>query len=42
MHGGIKSFRENKTLKQAAVESGHITAEEFDAWVDPSKMVGKI
>lgn len=37
-----KAFRENKTLKQAAVESGHITAEEFDAWVDPSKMVGKI
>lgn len=32
-----KAFRENKTLKQAAVESGHITAEEFDAWVDPSK-----
>lgn len=37
-----KAFRENKTLKQAAVESGHVTAEEFDAWVDPSKMVGKI
>ena len=37
-----KAFRENKTLKQAAVESGHITAEEFDTWVDPSKMVGKI
>ncbi|WP_195373261.1 MULTISPECIES: class II fumarate hydratase [Parabacteroides] len=37
-----KAFRENKTLKQAAVESGHITAEEFEAWVDPSKMVGKI
>nr|WP_129732112.1 class II fumarate hydratase [Parabacteroides goldsteinii] len=37
-----KAFRENKTLKQAAVESGHITAEEFDAWVDPLKMVGKI
>lgn len=37
-----KAFRENKTLKQAAVESGHVTAEEFDTWVDPSKMVGKI
>lgn len=37
-----KAFRENKTLKQAAVESGYITAEEFDKWVDPSKMVGKI
>ena len=30
-----KAFRENKTLKQAAVESGYITAEEFDKWVDP-------
>lgn len=37
-----KAFRENKTLKQAAVESGYITAEEFDKWVDSSKMVGKI
>ena len=37
-----KAFRENKTLKQAAVESGYITAEEFDKWVDPSKMVGKV
>lgn len=37
-----KAFRENKTLKQAAIESGYVTAEEFDNWVDPSKMVGKI
>ena len=37
-----KAFRENKTLRQAAVESGYITAEEFDKWVDPLKMVGKI
>ena len=37
-----KAFRENKTLKQAAVESRYITAEEFDKWVDPSKMVGKV
>lgn len=37
-----KAFRENKTLRQAAVESGYITAEEFDKWVDPSKMVGKV
>jgi fumarate hydratase class II len=37
-----KAFKENKTLKQAAVESGLLTAEEFDEWVDPSKMVGRL
>lgn len=35
-----KAYKENKTLKEAAVESGLLTAEEFDHWVDPSKMVG--
>jgi len=29
------------TLKEAAVELGHLTAEQYDEWVDPSKMVGK-
>ncbi len=37
-----KAYRENKTLRQAAIETGYVTEEEFDAWVDPSKMVGKI
>lgn len=37
-----KAFRENKSLKQAAVDSGLLTAEEFDEWVDPSRMVGRI
>ena len=37
-----KTFRENKSLKQAAVDSGLLTAEEFDEWVDPSGMVGRI
>lgn len=37
-----KAYQENKTLKQAAIELGLLTAEEFDEWVDPSKMVGKI
>ena len=37
-----KAFRENKSLKQAAVDSGLLTAEEFDEWVDPSGMVGRI
>ncbi len=37
-----KAYKENKTLKQAAIESGEVTAREFDEWVDPSKMVGDI
>lgn len=37
-----KAYRENISLKQAAIDSGVLTAEEFDEWVDPSKMVGKI
>ena len=37
-----KAYQENKTLREAAIESGYVTAEEFDRWVDPSKMVGKI
>lgn len=36
-----KAFEENKTLKEAAVESGYLTAEEFDAWVDPAQMAGQ-
>ena len=36
-----KAFREGKTLRQAAIESGEISAEEFDKWVDPAKMIGK-
>ncbi len=35
-----KAFDENKLLRDAAIESGHITAEEFDKTVVPSKMVG--
>lgn len=28
------------TLKEAAIKSGHVSEEEFDQWVDPSKMIG--
>ena len=35
-----KAFNENKMLRDAAIESGHVTAEEFDKTVVPSKMVG--
>lgn len=37
-----KAFKERKTLKQAAIESGEITADEFDRLVDPVKMVGEL
>ncbi|MBX5438877.1 MAG: class II fumarate hydratase [Thermoflavifilum sp.] len=37
-----KAHREHKTLKQAAIELGYVTAEEFDQWVDPLKMVGNL
>jgi len=39
----IAKNAENKdiTLKESALELGFLTAEEFDRWVDPSKMLGK-
>ncbi|MCC8143468.1 MAG: class II fumarate hydratase [Tannerellaceae bacterium] len=36
-----KAYREHKTLKEAAVESGYVSVEEFEQWVDPARMVGK-
>jgi fumarate hydratase class II len=30
------------TLKESALELGHLTAEQFDQWVRPENMVGKI
>jgi len=33
-----KAETENKTLKQAALELGIVTNDEFDQWVDPAKM----
>jgi fumarate hydratase class II len=35
-----KAQAENKTLKQAALELGIVTNDEFDQWVDPKKMIG--
>ncbi len=37
-----KAYKEDKTLKQAALELGYLTEEEFDKYVKPEKMVGKI
>lgn len=36
-----KAHAENKTLKEAALELGLVTAEQFDEWVDPVKMLGR-
>jgi fumarate hydratase class II len=36
-----KAEQENKTLKEAALELGIVTNDEFDQWVDPLKMIGK-
>ena len=37
-----KAFAENKTLKQAAIESGLLTENDFNKWVDPKKMTGSL
>lgn len=37
-----KAHKEGKTLKEAAVELGHVTAEQFDQWVRPEDMVGSL
>jgi len=34
-----KAHKENKTLKQAALELGLVTEKQFDLWVDPRKMI---
>ena len=33
-----KAHKEGTTLKAAALALGHVTAEDFDKWVDPAKM----
>jgi len=35
-----KAHKENKTLRQAAIELGYLTNEQFDEWVRPEKMIG--
>ncbi|WP_150810903.1 class II fumarate hydratase [Pandoraea sputorum] len=36
-----KAHKEGTTLKASALALGHVTAEQFDAWVRPEQMVGK-
>lgn len=37
-----KAHKENKTLREAAVELGLLTSTQFDEWVRPDKMVGNL
>jgi fumarate hydratase, class II len=37
-----KAHKEGTTLKEMAIKLGYVTAAEFDAWVNPADMVGKI
>jgi fumarate hydratase class II len=36
----LKAQVSGATLREAALESGYVSAEEFDSWVDPLKMIG--
>ena len=35
------AHKKGQTLKQTAIELGLVTAEQFDQWVKPEKMVGR-
>ena len=37
-----KAHKEHTTLKEMAVKLGYVTNDEFDAWVKPEEMVGKL
>ncbi len=37
-----KAYAEDKTLKEAALELGLLTGEQFDEWVRPEKMIGNL
>ena len=37
-----KAYREGTTLKEAALDLGYLTAEEFDSWVRPEDMTGNL
>ena len=35
------AHKDGATLKETAIKLGLLTAEQFDAWVRPEKMVGR-
>ena len=36
-----KAHKEGTSLRDAALTLGHLSAEEFDRWVDPRLMLGR-
>lgn len=36
------AYENGTTLKEEALNLGYLTAEEFDQWVDPTKMIGSL
>lgn len=36
-----KAHNENSTLREAALDLGYVTEEQFSEWVDPMKMIGR-
>lgn len=36
----MTAYRENTTLREAALKLGHVTGEQFDQWVRPEEMTG--
>ncbi|MCY1169389.1 Fumarate hydratase class II [compost metagenome] len=36
-----KAHKEGSSLRDAAIASGHVTAEQFDQWVVPAQMTGR-
>jgi len=34
------AYKKGQTLKETAIELGYLTAEQFEAWIDPTKMIG--
>ena len=37
-----KAHKEGSSLREAAIASGFLTAQQFDQWVVPGKMVGNL
>jgi fumarate hydratase class II len=35
------AHEKKQTLREAALETGYLTADEFDAWVKPENMIGR-
>ena len=37
-----KAHKEHKTLREAAIELGYVTNEQFDQWIVPANMIGNL